>query len=112
MSRFLKKREFLPTSDVSRANNKVMIEWESKPGVALGLVYIDHTNKIQVAYLPITRTQNGSMVFWRGELPVGTILVQRPITSGKVKYFEVTPTGLKYLGGPEAVEYIRNQLIG
>lgn len=112
MSRFLKKREFLPTSGVSRANNKVMIEWESKPGVALGLVYIDHTNKIQVAYLPITRTQNGSMVFWRGELPVGTILVQRPITSGKVKYFEVTPTGLKYLGGPEAVEYIRKQLIG
>ena len=109
MSRFLKKRNFLPTSDVNRVNNKVMIEWESKPGVALGLVYIDHTNKIQVAWLPITRS--GSMVFWRGELPVGTILVQRPITSGKVKYFEVTPTGLKYIGGPEAVEYIRKQLI-
>lgn len=109
MSRFLKKRGLLSTSSASPVNNRVMVEWESKPGVALGLVYIDHTNKIQIAYLPITRS--GEIVYWSGELPIGTILVQRPISSGKVMYFEVTPTGLKYLGGPEAISYIKEKLV-
>jgi hypothetical protein len=105
VSRFLKKRRLVSTP----VTNKVEVEWESRPGVALGLVYLDHTNKIQVVYLPITR--NGSIVSWRGELPVGTILIQKPLGTGRVKYFEVTPEGLKYIGGPEAVEKIKKQLV-